>query len=83
MIRKLLSRSAAYLLCLTFFAAATVLAQTDPLPSWNDGAAKQAIVEFVQATTTQGEPEVRPPESASRPSTRTARSGSSTRCTPR
>ncbi len=29
-------------------------AQTDPLPSWNDGAAKKAIVEFVQSTTTQG-----------------------------
>jgi hypothetical protein len=33
------------------------LAQTDPLPSWNDGAAKRAIVEFVQATTTQGSPQ--------------------------
>jgi phosphoglycolate phosphatase-like HAD superfamily hydrolase len=31
-------------------------AQSDPLPSWNDGAAKKAIVEFVQATTTQGGP---------------------------
>ena len=31
-------------------------AQTDPLPSWNDGPAKQAIVELVQATTTQGSP---------------------------
>jgi phosphoglycolate phosphatase-like HAD superfamily hydrolase len=31
-------------------------AQTDPLPSWNDAAAKKAIVEFVQATTTQGSP---------------------------
>ena len=30
------------------------LAQTDPLPSWNDGAAKKAIVDFVQSTTTQG-----------------------------
>jgi phosphoglycolate phosphatase-like HAD superfamily hydrolase len=29
-------------------------AQTDPLASWNDGAAKKAIVAFVQATTTQG-----------------------------
>jgi phosphoserine phosphatase len=29
-------------------------AQTDALPSWNDGAAKQAIVDFVRATTTQG-----------------------------
>lgn len=32
------------------------LAQTDPLPSWNDGAAKDAIVEFVRATTTKGRP---------------------------
>jgi phosphoglycolate phosphatase-like HAD superfamily hydrolase len=29
-------------------------AQADPLPSWNDGAAKKAIVTFVQATTTTG-----------------------------
>jgi phosphoglycolate phosphatase-like HAD superfamily hydrolase len=29
-------------------------AQSDPLASWNAGAAKQAIVEFVHATTTQG-----------------------------
>jgi phosphoserine phosphatase len=28
-------------------------AQTDPLPSWNDGPAKQAIVKFVQETTDQ------------------------------
>jgi phosphoserine phosphatase len=33
-----------------------VQAQTDPLPSWNDGAAKQAIVTFVKDTTTQGSP---------------------------
>ena len=33
------------------------IAQTsDPLPSWNDGPAKQAIIEFVQATTTPGSP---------------------------
>jgi phosphoglycolate phosphatase-like HAD superfamily hydrolase len=31
-------------------------AQTDPLPSWNDGAAKAAIVEFVRSTTTRGNP---------------------------
>ena len=60
------------------------LAQTDPLPSWNDGPAKKAILEFVQATTTQGESEVRARRaSASPPSTRTARCGSSTRCTRR
>jgi len=31
-------------------------AQTDPLPSWNDGITKKAIIDFVQATTTQGRP---------------------------
>ena len=34
--------------------SATAIAQADPLPSWNDGAAKKAIVDFVQATTTPG-----------------------------
>ena len=29
-------------------------AQTDPLPSWNDGAAKQAIVAFVEARDQEG-----------------------------
>ncbi|OQK15807.1 HAD family hydrolase [Methyloprofundus sedimenti] len=32
-------------------------AQADALPSWNDGAAKQAIVNFVQTTTRQDSPE--------------------------
>ncbi len=35
--------------------------QTDPLPSWNDGPAKQAIVDFVQATTDQASPKFVPP----------------------
>jgi phosphoglycolate phosphatase-like HAD superfamily hydrolase len=39
----------------------TVHAQTDPLPSWNEGAAKRAIVEFVQTTTTQGSANFVPP----------------------
>ena len=30
------------------------LAQTDPLPSWNDGAAKKSIVDFVVLVTTAG-----------------------------
>ena len=38
----------------------TVAQATDPLPSWNDGPTKQAIVEFVQATTTQGSPKFVP-----------------------
>ena len=42
--------------------AGQALAQPDPLPSWNDGAAKKAIVEFVQSTTTQGNPQFVPPE---------------------
>jgi len=45
----------------TLAARAQALAQTDPLPSWNDGPAKHAIVEFVQATTTQGSPKFVPP----------------------
>jgi phosphoglycolate phosphatase-like HAD superfamily hydrolase len=36
-------------------------AQTDPLPSWNDGPAKQAIVKFVQTTTDQSSPKFVPP----------------------
>ncbi|RZL91597.1 MAG: haloacid dehalogenase-like hydrolase [Variovorax sp.] len=35
---------------------------TDPLPSWNDGPAKRAIVAFVEATTTPGSPEFVQPE---------------------
>ena len=35
---------------------------TDPLPSWNDGAAKQAIVELVRATTESGSPDYVAPE---------------------
>ena len=41
--------------------AAQSSAQPDPLPSWNEGAAKRAIVDFVQATTTQGSPQFVPP----------------------
>ncbi len=41
---------------------AQALAQSDPLPSWNDGAAKKAIIEFVHATTTMGGPKFVPPE---------------------
>jgi phosphoglycolate phosphatase-like HAD superfamily hydrolase len=50
------------------FAAGLLLAlglpawsQTDPLPSWNDGPAKQAIVAFVKDTTTPGGPQFVPP----------------------
>jgi phosphoserine phosphatase len=42
--------------------SAQAFAQTDPLPSWNDGPAKQAIVAFVRATTDQSSPTFVPPE---------------------
>jgi phosphoglycolate phosphatase-like HAD superfamily hydrolase len=41
--------------------AANAMAQSDPLPSWNDGAAKQSIVKFVQAVTEAGSPQHVPP----------------------
>src|SRR5438477_10099230 len=34
--------------------ATTIARASDPLPSWNDGPAKQAIVDFVKATTETG-----------------------------
>jgi phosphoglycolate phosphatase-like HAD superfamily hydrolase len=34
----------------------------DPLPSWNDGPAKTAIIEFVMATTDTGSPKFVPPQ---------------------
>jgi phosphoglycolate phosphatase-like HAD superfamily hydrolase len=40
----------------------TAQAARDPLPSWNDGPAKQAIVDFVRATTHKGSPKFVPQE---------------------
>jgi phosphoglycolate phosphatase-like HAD superfamily hydrolase len=42
------------------FSAATGQ-NADPLPSWNDGPAKRAILNFVQQTTTKGSPQFVPP----------------------
>ena len=52
--------SAAALLALGASSTVT-LAARDPLPSWNDGPAKQAIVAFVRATTDKGSPKFVPP----------------------
>jgi phosphoserine phosphatase len=49
------------LACMVVFVT-TKAEAADPLSSWNDGPAKQAIVEFVKATTTQGSPQFVPPE---------------------
>ena len=42
--------------------AASGFAQSDPLPSWNAGAARQAILNFVRATTDPSNPSFIPPE---------------------
>jgi phosphoglycolate phosphatase-like HAD superfamily hydrolase len=49
-------------LLLTFLTANTPAQQTDPLPSWNDGAPKKAIIEFVRTTTEKSSPKYVPPE---------------------
>ncbi|TIM28666.1 MAG: haloacid dehalogenase-like hydrolase [Mesorhizobium sp.] len=41
-------------------APATALAQSDPLPSWNDTAPKAAIVEFVEKVSKEGSPDFVP-----------------------
>ena len=48
--RTMINRTilAGFLVVLGFVQA---YAQSDPLPSWNDGAAKKVIVEFVKTTT--------------------------------
>jgi phosphoglycolate phosphatase-like HAD superfamily hydrolase len=42
-------------------AAAQTGSATDPLPSWNDGEAKQAIIAFVRRVTSEGNPDFVPP----------------------
>lgn len=59
--RALTRRAATGAMALLLLVATVAQAQPDPLPSWNDGPAKQAIVEFVQTTTTQGSPKFVPP----------------------
>jgi len=52
---------AAALIGVVAFTTISARAQ-DPLPSWNDGAAKSAIVDFVKTTTTAGGANFVPPE---------------------
>ena len=42
--------------------AAVASTEEDPLPSWNDGPAKEAIIEFVQTTTDEASPKFVPKE---------------------
>jgi phosphoglycolate phosphatase-like HAD superfamily hydrolase len=58
-------RRAAFALCLGLLAIGTSLAgawaQSDPLPSWNEGAAKKSITDFVARVNTQGGADFVPP----------------------
>lgn len=47
-------------LAVAFLNPAPPAAQSDPLPSWNDGPAKRSIVEFVTRVTEQGSPDFVP-----------------------
>ncbi len=49
-------------LCILLSFVMTAYAQDDPLPSWNDGPAKQAIIKFVKDTTDKSSANYVPPE---------------------
>ena len=56
-----ISRRVALALTLVLLGACAQMAPaTDPLPSWNEGAAKDAIVQFVRKTTEPGSPQFVP-----------------------
>lgn len=55
-------RVVALALCALLIVVAQTHAQTDPLPSWNDGPAKQAIIQFVKETTDKSGPGFVAPE---------------------
>jgi hypothetical protein len=60
-------------------AATSAAAQTDGLPSWNDGPVKQAILDFVRRVTSDGSADSFRSLSASRFSTMTVLYGPSSR----
>ncbi len=53
--------SAAFLLLSVVLLGGCTQSTMDPLPSWNDGPAKQAVLDFVAKTTTPGSPDFVPP----------------------
>lgn len=57
--RRLLQQS--FAMTIYFVASTACGQQADPLPSWNDGDAKQAIVAFVDTVTKDDSPEFVPP----------------------
>ena len=57
---RLVSRRAVLAALVVVSLAGSASAQTDPLPSWNEGATKKAITDFVARVTTQGSPDFVP-----------------------
>jgi len=55
------NRGVALALCALLFATVCAQAETDSLPSWNDGPAKKAVVAFVKETTDKASPNFVPP----------------------
>jgi phosphoserine phosphatase len=55
-----LSRLASLTLCVVLLAVVGAYAQNDPLPSWNGGKAKQAIIAFIEKVTKPGSPDFVP-----------------------
>jgi phosphoglycolate phosphatase-like HAD superfamily hydrolase len=60
--RGMIASLAALAVACGLLAPVSATAESDPLPSWNDGAAKQAIVDFVKATTDSASSKFVPPE---------------------
>ncbi|MGA8311835.1 MAG: HAD family hydrolase [Terriglobales bacterium] len=54
--RRIAIRSLTAALCSILLLVTCASAQSDPLPSWNDGSAKQAILQFVRDTTDSSSP---------------------------
>ena len=70
-------------LILILLGTADANAQRDPVPSWNDGPAKQAILKFVKETTDRNSPSYVDSAIASPPSIRTVLFGRNSLCTGR
>jgi phosphoserine phosphatase len=50
------TRALAFMLCMGLLVATSAHARANQLPSWNDGPARKAIVEFVKSTTDKSSP---------------------------
>jgi phosphoserine phosphatase len=60
--RRVVHRALTIILCSVLLLVARAVAQSDPLPSWNDGAAKKAILELVRVSTDSSSPKFVQPE---------------------